>query len=359
MAISYGFFDARQSSGGTYDRVYTAEQMSKYFKGLISDGVLMNEGSALAVSASSGMVIQVGTGRAFLDSRWMQNDTVLDLTVADAHAVLHRKDIVVAQLDYDNRLIDIMIKTGTAASTPSAPTVTRSASYFELELAEISVPAGTTAITQTLITDKRADEDVCGYVTGLIEQIDTETFWTQLQDAFLAWFDEMKDQLDEDAAGHLQLEIDDIIENQLGIAVEADHTSMASAHTAGEYVYSEGHLYRLLKNLAVGTAIVTGTGTQWDSAEQVTINSDLATERLWFKDAPVSATTGQILDISDSRITKQHVLAEIHWGDSSKVTTLTDWSTDTAGHFIITGTATAATTATVLLVRAVTKNLGS
>lgn len=165
------------------------------------------------------------------------------------------------------------------------------------------------------------------------------------------------DTLSADIAG-LQAQIDRIL-TEIGIAVEADHTSMTAAHSAGEYVYSEGHLYRLLKNLAVGTAIVTGTGTQWDSAEEVSINSDLATERLWFKSAPVTATTGTIVDITDARITKQHVLAEIHWGDSSYITALTDWSTDTAGHFIITGTASAATTVTVLLVRAVTKDLSS
>ena len=165
------------------------------------------------------------------------------------------------------------------------------------------------------------------------------------------------DTLSADIAG-LQAQIDRIL-TEIGIAVEADHTSMTAAHSAGEYVYSEGHLYRLLKNLAIGTAIVSGTGTSWDSAEEVSINSDLATERLWFKSAPVTATTGTIVDITDARITKQHVLAEIHWGDSSYITALTDWSTDTTGHFIITGTASAATTVTVLLVRAVTKDLST
>ena len=158
---------------------------------------------------------------------------------------------------------------------------------------------------------------------------------------------------------NVETELQRIFSDVLGIPVEADHTSMSVAHTAGEYVYSEGHLYRLIKNLAINAAIVTGTGTSLDSAEEVTINSDLASERLWFKSAPVTATTGTIVDITDARITKQHVLAEIHWGNSSYITALTDWSTDTAGHFIITGTASAATTVTVLLVRAVTKDLSS
>ena len=115
MSLTYGFFDARQSTGGVYDRVYSAEQMSKYFKGIITDGVLMNVDGMFAVTASSGMVVHVATGRAFLDSRWVENDTIIDVTIPTAHAILNRYDLVVARLDYENRLITIAVKSGTAA----------------------------------------------------------------------------------------------------------------------------------------------------------------------------------------------------------------------------------------------------
>ena len=346
MAITYGFFDARQSSGGTYDRVYTAEQMSKYFKGIFTDGVLMNVGSTLAVSAASGMVVQVGTGRAFLDARWMENDTVLDLTIPDAHAILNRKDIIVAQLDYDNRLIDIIVKSGTAASTPVAPTITRSVAYYELELAEISIPAGTTEITQALITDKRQDQEVCGYVTGIIDQIDTETFWTQLQDAFGVWFEEMKDQLDEDAAGHLQLEIDDILGN---FATWEQTTTASRSYHVGECLVLNRKLYEVTAEIDQGDTLSIGT-----NIEQTNVGAKVANRRLWFKNVSVSALTGSIIDLPDSRITSDYVLEgnSITWGDPSKITSLTDWTTETAGHFIVTGTCTAATTATFTLVKA-------
>lgn len=211
MAVTYGFFDAVYDSGtGTYDRTYTAEQMSMYFKGLISDGVVANVGQMLVVTPGTGMAVQVGTGRMIIDSRWIQNDTVFDLSISTAHATMPRKDIVVARLDYSGRAIGITVKAGTAAATPTAPSVQRDSTYYEMELAEILVPAGATAITASNITDKRADQTVCGYVTGLVDQIDTAGMWSQLEAGFGTWFEEMKDQLSEDAAGNLQLQIDDL-----------------------------------------------------------------------------------------------------------------------------------------------------
>ena len=131
MAITYGFFDAvYDSSSGTYDRTYTAEQMSLYFKGLVSDGVIASVGGQLQVVPSSGMKVQVKTGRMFIDSRWLQNDSVLTLTIPAAHATMSRKDAIVARLDYANRKISIVVKAGTATASPKAPTITRSSTLW-------------------------------------------------------------------------------------------------------------------------------------------------------------------------------------------------------------------------------------
>lgn len=208
MALTFGFFDAAyDSSTDTYDRTYSAEQMSLYFKGLVSDGVIANVGSMLAVSPRSGMSVQVGTGRMFIDSRWLQNDAAYNVTLQAAHATLSRKDIIVARLDYSGRAIGIIAKTGTAAASPAAPGIVRNSEYYELELAEIYVSAGATAITAANITDKRADTSVCGYVTGLVDQIDTTDMWAQLQDDFETWFEGIHGQLDGDTAGNLQNQI--------------------------------------------------------------------------------------------------------------------------------------------------------
>ena len=227
MALTYGFFNAvYDSDTKTYDRTYTAEQMSLYFKGLVSDGVIANVGNMMAVTPGSGMAVQVGTGRMFIDSRWLQNSSALNISISAAHATLNRKDIIVARLDYSGRAIGIIAKTGTAAASPVAPSVVRNSTYFEMELAEIYVSAGATTITAANITDKRADTSVCGYVTGLVEQIDTTDMWAHLQADFETWFEGIRKQLDGDTAGNLQNQI-----TALSGAVSAN-TSNISTNTA-------------------------------------------------------------------------------------------------------------------------------
>lgn len=115
---------------------------------------------------------------------------------------------------------------GEYASTAVAPSLTRNAEVYELELCEISIPAGTTKITQSLITDKRLDKNLCGIVHGVVDQIDTTTLLKQMEDWFArfqesargdlndleaefdTWFQTIQGKLSEDIAGSLQLQID-------------------------------------------------------------------------------------------------------------------------------------------------------
>ena len=58
MAVTGGYYNSR---GG--DRRYNAEDMSKYFTGLVTRGVLETVGDKLAVNAAGGMAVTVGTGK--------------------------------------------------------------------------------------------------------------------------------------------------------------------------------------------------------------------------------------------------------------------------------------------------------
>ena len=138
-----------------------------------------------------------------------------------------------------------------------------------------------------------------------------------------------------------------------GIAkYEPDSTHLSKGYNVGDYCIADNKLYRFVKHAYSGDAIVAGTYTSSDNAVETTIAKDMSTDKLWYYHVPVTATTGQIVDIIDSRITPQHVLAEITWADESKITSLTQWTTDIDGHFSISGAASAATECTVLLVRA-------
>lgn len=184
MAITYGFWNALKQSDGTYDRVYNSDQISEMFEGLLSDGVFESVGDALIVKEKSGMTIEVGTGRAWIGDRWMKNDAKMNITLASAHLTLNRWSAIVIRADYSNRVISIVEKAGTPATTPTKPTMTYNDSIKEKCLAYVYVGKGVTFITQTNITDCRADTSVCGWVTGIIKQVNTSELFLQYQAAY-------------------------------------------------------------------------------------------------------------------------------------------------------------------------------
>ena len=160
------------------------------------------------------MAVTLPAGRAWINGYHYRNDGPLTLPVDNADGVLHRKDTVVLRWDVNARSITAQVLTGTFSSSPVAPAIVRSAEQYDLKIAEISIPAGTTAITQSLITDTRLDNAVCGIVTGVVQQVDTTTLYAQIQDDltrfrttneadFTAWVQSIKGILGEDEAGNL------------------------------------------------------------------------------------------------------------------------------------------------------------
>ena len=177
--LTYGFFNSLNG-----DRVYNADQMSSMFEGLITDGVFESVGNKLQVTAGSGMNVNVDTGRAFLEDRWCRNDAIVSVTINAANVTLPRWTAVVLRKNVTNRNIVLATVDGEAAETPEKPSITRSGDVYELCLAYVYVEASATAITQADITDTRSDTSVCGWVTGLIEQVDTSTLFAQWEAAY-------------------------------------------------------------------------------------------------------------------------------------------------------------------------------
>lgn len=177
--ITYGYFNSVNG-----DRKYNADQMSEYFKGLISDGVFANVGGAMAVVADgSSMSVSVSSGRAVIDCKWIENDAAYPITLT-SHATYPKYTAVVIQLDEEERLIRITTKDGTPAENPAQPSIDTSK---ELCLAMIYIPAASTTIPQSRVTDKRGTSS-CLWVTGLITQLDTNQLFLQWQQLWNVWF---------------------------------------------------------------------------------------------------------------------------------------------------------------------------
>ena len=178
------------------DRKYNADDISNYFLKLISNGVFATPSNAMQVQATAGMTVNVSAGWAFINCKWLENTAEYPLILDSADVVLNRIDRIVLRLSESPRTMGIYIKKGTPASTPTPPELARTkGTIWELSLAKIRINAGVTEITQAMITDERADTDLCGWVTGLINQIDTTNLFAQFTNAFNTWFSEIKDEV--------------------------------------------------------------------------------------------------------------------------------------------------------------------
>jgi hypothetical protein len=132
-----------------------------------------------AVSISGELSLTVSAGQAWVrPSRFkgrsiiMEQPTTLTLTAADP--VRTRIDRVVLRYDAAARQTRLQVLEGTPDSaSPTAPAITRTALVYDLCLAEITRPAGSTAITAADVTDTRADEDICGVMRDGVTSIPT------------------------------------------------------------------------------------------------------------------------------------------------------------------------------------------
>ena len=176
MAITSGFFDSENG-----DRTYDAEQMSNYFDGLVSNGVYESIGDRFLVTAGSGLTVNVGSGRAIIQSRWVKNDDAVTLSVDPADSQYNRVDAVVLRLDLVARSISLVIKKGTASASPAIPAITRNENVYELYLAAVQINRGSSNINT--ITDLRPST-YCGWVTGIVQQVDTSDLFLQFQIAY-------------------------------------------------------------------------------------------------------------------------------------------------------------------------------
>lgn len=189
MAITSGFFNSINK-----DRLYNAAQIGRYLQYIVSDGVYAYESSSLQVLAGDGMQVEVQAGRAMLDHHFMENDAPITLTLA-AGGSQDRIDAIIMYVDMTERACGITIKEGTPAAAPARPVMTRTDVRKEYMLASVYVGKLTTSLTQKNITDTRPDTTVCGWVTGLIKQVDTATLFNQWQAAYEEAYAELGDYL--------------------------------------------------------------------------------------------------------------------------------------------------------------------
>lgn len=206
------------------DRIYYAEDFAEYFIPFFTNGIFNN--GCQVLGNTNDMAVNVSTGRAFINGYRYRNKQSKTLTIENADGVLNRIDNIVIRLDLTNRNISTQVIKGSFLNNPVAPDLTRTSTIYDLRIAKVYISAGTTEITQDLIEDCRFINSDCGNVISPIKTPDTEQLFIQMQaifDKFIAdstngfdtWFDSIKNQLDSDAAGNLQNQINNLNSNKV------------------------------------------------------------------------------------------------------------------------------------------------
>lgn len=328
-------FNSILDGEGQPDRAVKAEDWAWYFSTFIGNGVFPKPTDGLQVVADSAMDVMVKDGFGFINGYAFKNPADHQVTVTTADGSLPRIDRIVLRWDLSERLMEIALKTGTPSASPAAPALTRTADRYELALADISVAAGTTTITQSMITDRRSDTSLCGIVEGVVSQIDWAALtsqldafmaeyssaittdyadyraqiaayedeyetdiedWTEAQQAaFIAWVDTIHDILDETVAGQLENEIE-YLREQVGIPDVYDP----------EVVYPEGGYCIVSNVLYRATQQTLGGGfdpTHWVATtmlDEIQRRIDIEREKIYTKIANNQLAIESQLVINDS-----------------------------------------------------------
>ena len=174
---------------------YYADDASGYLATRLSGVYSADED--FAVTANGGLTVTVSAGQAWVrPARFRGRSIIMEqpetVTLTAADAVRSRIDRLVLRYDATARKTSLTVLTGTPDSaSPTAPEITRTALVYDLCLAEIRRPAGSTVITAADITDTRADEAVCGVMRDGVTGIPT----AQLQAQALAIMTQLSTEL--------------------------------------------------------------------------------------------------------------------------------------------------------------------
>ncbi len=194
------------------DRKHNADGLAEMIRTVLTTGVSPQPDAGFFVSAAGGWNLSAAPGRCVIDGRIGANEMPVTFTVPPPNGTLDQIFRVVIRCDYVNRNITIYLKAGTASATAMPPSLQNNTDAKEISVAQIFIARNAAGITQSVITDERPNQAVCGFVTA-IPPLDTESVFAQYTAKFDELYAQMEDLLNEDVAGLLYGMIQDIIDD--------------------------------------------------------------------------------------------------------------------------------------------------
>ena len=228
------------------DRTYSAEDMAIPFDGVITEGVFANWGDAFKVTVTGSNTVTIGSGKAWLSKRWIQNDSVYQMQInVSNYASSTEPRTVAVCLDlkveayYRFAQFYIVEQRNYSSYTDMLNSITDRTRQNTLPLFAINFAAGDSSIQQSSITNL-VGTSWCPYVTAPVQTVtvdDIRAKWdasynslmhdivgnaqtkaneaeSNFEASFNTWFLTLKNQLNTNQAANLQNQITSLT-NQL------------------------------------------------------------------------------------------------------------------------------------------------
>lgn len=216
MSETSGFFEAQwddsltnpitEEQTGWWDRDYLASQWQEFMQMFLGNGVFVSPVNQCKVIPGTGLTVIVTPGWAFINGSWYHNNANLVINLSPNTTSSSRIDSIKLRYSDSTRSINALGFTGET-------TLVRGESVYDLKIAEVTVPVGAVTISAANITDTRSNENVCGFVKGLVDVVNTNDLFSQFDAIFNNWFDTVKDQVTGDLAITLQREFLELNKN--------------------------------------------------------------------------------------------------------------------------------------------------
>ena len=142
------------------------ENWRKFFKPFVYDSVQ----SGLQVTTGSGMTVNISPGECRCGAVMGISNSSVSLDITAGNNTNPRIDSIVIQYQYGNEsILSMTVVEGTPSANPVAPVLTKNFnSIWQMEIAEILVPANAVAASQCTITDTRV---ICDSINVVINNI--------------------------------------------------------------------------------------------------------------------------------------------------------------------------------------------
>lgn len=218
------FWDAQETSEGVLDRVYNSDDFAAMFSGFWGDGLIPNTSTALLVEPiENSFAVVVNPGDAFMGGRFYQNTEDKQFTLSNGNSQ-ERIDYIALRFDGENRKVYLKYLEG--AEGAGSPLYARSTALYDLLLAKITVPANAQYLTDEMVDDLRG--------TSLCPWINLRFDLDAITSSFQAWYDNVRELLNEDVAEQLQSEIDALeTQHQADVAeLESKNSELTSQITS-------------------------------------------------------------------------------------------------------------------------------